>query len=136
VVNGVPTAPPSGMSINPLTGTIRWIPTSSQLGPQTVVVRLTDSAGSSVTQTDTIQVVTNAAPPQITTTPSTTGTITELYVVSCRQARMNRFPSSGEILGRCPLRTKKDSRRIAVSPCWEMPEEGLEPTHPVTDTGF
>ncbi len=80
VVNGVTTSPPNGMSINPLTGTIRWIPTLGQLGPQTVVVRLTDAGGSSVTQSVTLQIVANAAPPRITTTPPTTGTITELYV--------------------------------------------------------
>ncbi len=41
-----------------------------------------------------------------------------------------------EIFGRCPAATKKDSRYAAASPYWEMPEEGLEPTHPFTDTGF
>ena len=71
---------PAGMSINPTTGPIRWTPTAGQVGSQTVVVRLTDAGGAAVTQGFDLTVLAAAAPPTITSTPSTTDTVGQLYV--------------------------------------------------------
>ena len=68
------------MSINPLTGSIRWTPTLGQLGQQTFVLKLADAAGLVATESVTVAVVQNAAPPQITSTPSTTATVSQLYL--------------------------------------------------------
>ena len=70
---------PAGMSINPTTGSIRWTPTLSQAGTQTYVLQLSDSMGLTTTQSVTVSVVQNAAPPQITSAPPTTGTVAQLY---------------------------------------------------------
>ena len=70
---------PAGMSINATTGSIRWTPTISQAGLQNVVLRLTDSTGLSVVQRYGIVVTYSAAPPRITSTPSTTGNLNQNY---------------------------------------------------------
>ncbi len=70
---------PANMSISSTLGTIRWTPSDSQLGPQTVTLVLTDAAGVSTTQTFTINVLAAAAPPQITSTPPTSGVVGQLY---------------------------------------------------------
>jgi hypothetical protein len=41
---------PPGMSVNPTTGVISWTPLSTQVGPATVDLRLTDTAGNFVVQ--------------------------------------------------------------------------------------
>jgi RHS repeat-associated protein len=61
---------PNGMVIDALTGTIGWEPTESQLGPQNVIVSLTDNQGDVVMQSFTVQ-VDEEAPPVITSTPPT-----------------------------------------------------------------
>jgi cyclophilin family peptidyl-prolyl cis-trans isomerase len=47
---------PAGMVIDPSTGLLSWTPTSSQLGPQTATLRITDTAGNSQAQVMTISV--------------------------------------------------------------------------------
>ena len=42
---------PAGLSVNQTTGVLTWTPISSQAGPQTANLRLTDTAGNSQTQT-------------------------------------------------------------------------------------
>lgn len=61
---------PDGMVVDALTGTIDWEPTDSQLGPQNVVLRLTDNKGDVVLQSFTVQ-VDEESPPVITSTPPT-----------------------------------------------------------------
>lgn len=41
---------PPGMSVNPTTGVISWTPLSTQVGPATIDLRLTDTAGNFVVQ--------------------------------------------------------------------------------------
>ena len=70
---------PTGMSINPKTGTIVWTPAAGQAGAQRVVLRLTSSAGLAVTQAYSINVSTSVAPPQIVSNPVTVDAVNSLY---------------------------------------------------------
>jgi hypothetical protein len=65
-------AAPQGMSVDPATGAIRWVPTDDQMGPQAVVVKATDPFGESSTQSFTIIVTCVNLGPTITSTPPTT----------------------------------------------------------------
>ncbi|RNC69894.1 MAG: hypothetical protein ED859_07070 [Desulfuromonadales bacterium] len=55
ITYGLPTAP-AGMVINSTTGVITWTPTAAQVGPQNVVVHVSDTQGLFVTQSFTINV--------------------------------------------------------------------------------
>ncbi len=65
---------PSGMTIDPVTGLIQWTPGNAQVGVQNVVVRVTDKAGASMTQTFQITVANVNNPPRIVSTAVTTAT--------------------------------------------------------------
>ncbi|WP_182865476.1 putative Ig domain-containing protein [Rhodopirellula sp. JC639] len=58
---------PAGMSIDPNTGVLQWIPKA--LGPVSVVVQATDDAGDTATQSFGIEVRETNNPPLITSTP-------------------------------------------------------------------
>ena len=77
-------AGPVGMSVNPATGALRWIPTADQLGIQHVVVRVTDSLQASATQAFDIAVSCVNLPPAITSTPPTTATVATLTTYAVR----------------------------------------------------
>ncbi len=62
---------PSGMSIHPLLGTIRWVPAADQLGEADVLVEVTDPSGASTTQEFTLKVSRSGGPPIISSTPPT-----------------------------------------------------------------
>ncbi len=64
---------PVGMTINPLTGLINWIPADTQAGTNPVVVRVDDGNDGSVTQSYSIDVtvVIVNQPPTITSAPVT-----------------------------------------------------------------
>src|SRR5262249_43118958 len=66
-------AGPAGMTMDPMTGVLRWTPNASQLGSQEVTVAVTDDRGGQAMQTFTLQVVADAVndPPQIRSTPRT-----------------------------------------------------------------
>jgi large repetitive protein len=51
---------PAGLSVNQTTGVLTWTPISSQAGPQTANLRLTDTAGNSQTQSLSILVADTA----------------------------------------------------------------------------
>jgi len=53
-------AAPAGMTIDPPTGIIDWIPGAAQAGPQAVEVRVQDAAGRFVTQAYSVQVSSSA----------------------------------------------------------------------------
>ncbi|HEV3082404.1 MAG TPA: PKD domain-containing protein, partial [Gemmataceae bacterium] len=82
----LPTAP-AGMSINGLTGTIRWTPLATQVGNQAVTVRLVDNFGGVATQSFTVTVRGVNLPPVITSTPVlTTPAGTYTYAVQAGDA--------------------------------------------------
>src|SRR5437660_900965 len=62
---------PWGMSLDPNLGTLRWLPTAIQVGPQNVTVKLVDDYGGSVNQSWTISVRGTNLAPVITSTPPT-----------------------------------------------------------------
>ncbi len=70
---------PDLMSINSHTGTIRWTPVLSQRGSHTVILRLSDAAGASISQPFTIVVNEVVAPPQITSVPNVNATVSQWY---------------------------------------------------------
>ncbi|WP_052263304.1 MBG domain-containing protein [Geobacter pickeringii] len=72
IVFGLPVAP-AGMVINPTTGAISWIPTAAQVGPQNVVVQVTDLLGLFAQQSFTVTVSqASSLPPTMNAiTPST-----------------------------------------------------------------
>jgi len=76
-------ASPPGMSVNPVTGEIRWIPTLGQLGDHPIELRATDIYGASVSQSFVVTARIANLPPRYTTIPPTTGSIggNYLYVV-------------------------------------------------------
>lgn len=62
---------PAGMSIDGQLGTIRWTPTSSQVGSHRVAIRVIDAQGGSDTQRYRIAVRAVNTPPQILSVPLT-----------------------------------------------------------------
>jgi RHS repeat-associated protein len=70
---------PTGLSINPNLGTLRWTPTLSESGPQAVVVRALDALGASVTQSFTITVSAVVVPPMITSFPPIQASVGQPY---------------------------------------------------------
>jgi RHS repeat-associated protein len=70
---------PPGLSINPITGTVRWVPQDDQLGPNTVTVRVTDTFGAFTTQRFTVTVRGVEAPPLIISTPPTQAAVGQAY---------------------------------------------------------
>jgi hypothetical protein len=67
---------PTGMTIHLTSGRIDWTPTSAQLGPHTVLVKVSDGNGGFATQLYTIEVsaVLGNRAPLITSSPSFLGT--------------------------------------------------------------
>jgi len=63
-------AAPNGMSLNPASGTLRWLPTIDQLGTVQVSVRVSDPQGGSSVQSFTLTVRRVGGPPLITSLPA------------------------------------------------------------------
>jgi RHS repeat-associated protein len=72
-------ASPTGMSIDPNLGTLRWTPTADQLGSQSVVVRASDPYGGFATQSYTVTVRSVNLPPMITSVPPTAADTADTY---------------------------------------------------------
>ncbi|UCG68634.1 MAG: tandem-95 repeat protein, partial [Thermoplasmata archaeon] len=70
---------PSGMTVDPNTGVITWIPTNAQVGVNPVTVVVSDDAASADTQSFTITVANSNDPPNIFSAPITTATEEILY---------------------------------------------------------
>jgi hypothetical protein len=72
-------AAPSGMTIDSVSGSIGWTPTSAQVGAQPVTVRVQDAGGLSDTQSFSIDVAAVNHAPAITSTAVTAATEDTLY---------------------------------------------------------
>jgi RHS repeat-associated protein len=70
---------PTGMVIDPTTGSISWQPNLQQIGIHTVAVRVTDALGATVGQEFTLKVTGVNTPPNIVSTPITNGAINQSY---------------------------------------------------------
>jgi RHS repeat-associated protein len=75
---------PAGMSIDGSLGTLRWTPTSDELGSQQVVVRVIDGQGGFATQTYSVTVRSVNLPPAITSAPPTTADTADTYTYAVR----------------------------------------------------
>jgi RHS repeat-associated protein len=62
---------PVGMSIDPMLGTIRWTPTTDEIGPQQVVIQAADPLRATTTKTFMVTVHSVDVPPAITSEPPT-----------------------------------------------------------------
>ncbi len=61
---------PSGLTIDPESGAVRWIPSSSQIGPQAITIRATEQDGGAFTdQSFVVTVEGSGGPAVITSTP-------------------------------------------------------------------
>jgi RHS repeat-associated protein len=78
------TSGPLGMSLDSVSGTIRWTPTDEEMGPQTVTVTLRDSLFAEATQRFTIQVSCVDLPPVISSRPPTVGAVETPYFYPVR----------------------------------------------------
>ncbi|MCA9192062.1 MAG: hypothetical protein KDB03_09875 [Planctomycetales bacterium] len=70
---------PLGMSLDALSGTLRWTPTAEQLGTQQVTLRVSDTAGGSTTQTFDVSVRGSNLPPEISSSPITAAAVGRAY---------------------------------------------------------
>ncbi len=84
---------PVGMAIDPETGIIRWRPTQSQLGPQTVVLQVTDPMLASTPQNFTITVRGSNTPPAILSSPITEAAVSQSY-----EYRVRAQDAEGDVL--------------------------------------
>jgi hypothetical protein len=62
-------AHPAGMTVDPATGVVVWVPSAAELGPQTVVLRVQDGQGRDVLQSFSVTVSQADSAPVITSTP-------------------------------------------------------------------
>jgi RHS repeat-associated protein len=75
---------PGGMTIDPSSGTLRWVPQLSQLGAQQVVAQLLDIWGAAVTQRFTVTVRGSDLPPEILSLPPTIVSAGAVYTYAVR----------------------------------------------------
>jgi RHS repeat-associated protein len=75
---------PRGMSIDPQTGKIRWVPDDSQIGSHDVAVTVADPALGKFTQRFKIEVACVDLPPAILSVPPTTGLTSRPYLYAPR----------------------------------------------------
>ena len=75
------TSKPAGMVIDFQTGLIQWTPTTTQLGPFGVAIKVDDGQGGTATQTYTVVVKDTASnlSPVITSTPAFVATVGQTY---------------------------------------------------------
>lgn len=79
---------PVGMSLHPSLGTIRWTPSSDQLGEATVTLQVIDPDGRTDTQSFKLKVSRFGGPPKITSIPPTHAAVGTgyLYSIAARDA--------------------------------------------------
>jgi hypothetical protein len=75
------TSSPGGMTINPITGLVTWTPNIGQLGPNPVVLTVSDGQGGAATQSYVVTVLPDPSnhPPVIIIQPGTTAVVGQNY---------------------------------------------------------
>ena len=125
---------PAGMTINPLSGTVRWSADESQPGTFTITVKATDIGGLDDFQTFDLVMAEPANPPYFTSEPVTTAQALEPYAYQAT-AESDRGLALHFDLPACPQGMTIDPTTGAVT--WE-PTEIQEGIHrisiQVTDT--
>ncbi|MEX2214855.1 MAG: putative Ig domain-containing protein [Phycisphaeraceae bacterium] len=84
---------PAGMSIDPLTGKLRWNPKLDQLGPVTITIEAIDGQGAETSQEFTLNVIARNAPPSIISVPPIQAGIGQPYVYD-----VNAIDGNGDVL--------------------------------------
>jgi RHS repeat-associated protein len=85
-------AAPTGMTLDPRTGTIRWTPTADEVGLQTAVLRVTDDQGGSVVQSIPVIVYSVDVPPVIISTPPTQAYLNTAYEYQVEASDVAHLP--------------------------------------------
>ena len=85
---------PRGVSIDPLRGTLRWVPTTDQLGPNAITVEVSDTFLATATQTLVIQVSCANLPPAIVSRANTSAAAGERYLYALRAIDPEQQPLS------------------------------------------
>ncbi len=75
---------PEGVSIDPLSGEVRWTPRADQLGAQTIVIQVVDPFLASATQTIHVVATCCNQPPAILSRPVTTANADARYIYGVR----------------------------------------------------
>jgi len=75
---------PEGVSIDPLSGEVRWTPRADQLGAQTIVIQVVDPFLASATQTIHVVATCCNQPPAILSRPVTTANVDARYIYGVR----------------------------------------------------
>jgi RHS repeat-associated protein len=75
---------PDGVSIDPVTGAIRWTPAMDQLGAHTIVIQAADPFAASTTQRVSLVVTCVNQPPAILSRPDTTANADARYIYGIR----------------------------------------------------
>ncbi len=73
---------PAGLSLDPVRGSMRWIPAADQFGPAQVVLRTTDAYGGVDEQAFTINVRSVGGPPAILSVPPTQAAVGHAYLAT------------------------------------------------------
>ncbi len=89
---------PSGLSLDPAQGTVRWVPESDQFGQHRVTLRALDNYGGIAEQSFAISVRAVGGPPAITSVPSTTAVVGIAYLYSVLANDAERDSLSFELL--------------------------------------
>ncbi len=71
---------PAGLSINPATGTLRWLPGQGQVGSYPIQVEVSDPYGGSAIQPYTLTIRGTGTPPVITSTAPSPATVNVPYI--------------------------------------------------------
>lgn len=91
---------PTGMSIDPTRGTVRWIPTKDQLGVQLVKLRATDLIGNTTEQSFNIAVRSSSIVPTISSAPPAGIGVGQTFVYPVQLSN----PSQSPIFFSLPIR--------------------------------
>jgi RHS repeat-associated protein len=83
---------PTGMSIAPARGTIRWVPTNDQLGVQTIKVLVSDVLGNTAEQSFVVAVRSSSLVPTISSAPLTEAAVGQTYVYSISVSNPSKSP--------------------------------------------
>ncbi|MEM6470111.1 MAG: FG-GAP-like repeat-containing protein [Planctomycetota bacterium] len=89
---------PAGMSIDPLRGTVRWIPDGDQLGESDVVIRVADIFGDETVQSFKLTARRFGGPPILVSTPETEASVGSAFFYSVQAIDAERDPLSYRLL--------------------------------------
>jgi fibro-slime domain-containing protein/RHS repeat-associated protein len=129
------TKAPAGLSVNPATGTLRWIPTTSQIGTFPVELKVADPYGGAATQDFSIIVRGTDTPPVITSTPPTTGGTTSAYSYNVQATDADGDPLTYAITSAYPAGMQFSTTTLNLLQ-WNSPVAGTYPLEIQVSDGY